>query len=68
MKFLIDADLPNSAVKVFRDEGFEATHVRDVGLGTKPDSEVSDYANQKDFVLVTRDSDFGNPLLPTKVN
>ena len=63
MKFLIDADLPNSTVKPFQEKGHESTHVREVDLGSSPDTEVSDYANENNCVLVTRDRDFGNPLL-----
>ncbi|MFT4867542.1 MAG: putative nuclease of putative toxin-antitoxin system [Candidatus Nanohaloarchaea archaeon] len=68
MKFLIDADLPNSAVEPFQEHGLEAVHVREIGLGSSTDTEISDHANQQDFIVVTRDRDFGNPLLPTKVD
>jgi predicted nuclease of predicted toxin-antitoxin system len=67
MKFLIDADLPNSAVEPFRNNELEAVHVREIGLGSSTDTEISDYANKNGFIVVTRDRDFGNPLLPTKV-
>jgi predicted nuclease of predicted toxin-antitoxin system len=68
MKFLIDADLPNSTVEPFRDKDFEAVSVREIGLGASSDAEISSYANENGYVVVTRDSDFGNPLLSTKVD
>ena len=67
MEFLIDADLPNSTVEPFHNEGFETVHVREVDLGTAPDEEVSAYADRNDYVLITRDRDFGNPLLPQTI-
>jgi predicted nuclease of predicted toxin-antitoxin system len=44
---LIDADLPNSTVEPFHEEGFEAVHVREVDLGTVRDEEVSAYAGMR---------------------
>lgn len=45
MKFLVDADLPNSTVEPFKEEGFKATHVREIGLGREVDRNIADYAN-----------------------
>jgi len=44
---LIDADLPNSTVEPFHNEGFETVHVREVDLGTVRDEEVSAYAGMR---------------------
>lgn len=36
-------------------------------MGTVPDEEVSAYADRNDYVLITRDRDFGNPRLPQTI-
>jgi predicted nuclease of predicted toxin-antitoxin system len=60
MRFLLDANLPRSAVSVAARAGDEAVHVRDVGLGDAPDDVIAAYATEHGRVLVTRDLDFAD--------
>lgn len=62
MKFLLDANLPRSAVEVYGQYG-ETSDCRDLGLGDAPDTEVFETAVAKASILVTRDLEFGNPTL-----
>jgi predicted nuclease of predicted toxin-antitoxin system len=59
-RFLVDANLPGSAARVFQDHGYEAVHVRDFGLGDAPDSQIAALAQIDGFTLVTRDMDFAD--------
>jgi len=58
--FLIDANLPRSLAPAVRRLGHEATDVRDIGLGSAPDSAIASFAREKQFVLITLDRDFGD--------
>lgn len=60
MRFLLDANLPLSSVEVFRIPGHEASHVRELGMGHLPDSEIAAYALKTKSVLATRDLDFAD--------
>lgn len=62
MRFLIDADLPDSTVAPFKENGFDVDHVREVGLGGATDADIVSYAAENGYVIVTRDQGFGNPL------
>ena len=52
-----------AAGDLIRQHGHQATDVRDIGLGTAPDQDIADYAQQHQFALVSGDQDFGNVLL-----
>lgn len=52
-KFLLAEDLPNSAMKPFEENGFEAVHVRNERLEKALDREM--YADKEDCILVTRE-------------
>ncbi|MES1943064.1 hypothetical protein PC39_03037 [Salinisphaera sp. PC39] len=58
MKFLLDANMPRSALHALVDAGYEVSHVRDLGLGDAPDAEIDQFALTQSWVLVTRDTDF----------
>ncbi len=58
MKFLLDANMPRSALHAFVDAGHEASHVRELGLGDASDGEIDQFALTRSLVLVTRDTDF----------
>lgn len=61
MKLLCDVHLPRRLVKFFVDNNIEAIHGGDIldGMRTK-DSEFSRYADENNFVVLTKDSDFRN--------
>jgi predicted nuclease of predicted toxin-antitoxin system len=58
MRLLIDANLSPRLVAPLRNEGFDTTHVADIGLATATDSEIFDHAVSEGFAIVTADSDF----------
>ena len=59
MKFLIDADSPYSLFDVLKRHGYEAVHVRDL-FPTAKDEEIFEYANKKDYIIITKDLGFGD--------
>lgn len=62
MRFLLDANIPYSAKRIFR-RPHAAAHVRDIGLADAADDEILKRASKEGAILVTRDLDFGNLLL-----
>jgi predicted nuclease of predicted toxin-antitoxin system len=60
MRFLLDANMPRSAVDVVTKAGHQVEFVRDVGLGAAPDSQIADHARQGGLAVVTRDLDFSD--------
>ena len=60
MRFLLDANLPNSAASLGEATGDDLVHVGDVGLGTAIDDDVLRFAIAEGRVLVTRDLDFAD--------
>lgn len=59
MRFLIDANL-RSIIDLILRLGYEAEVIRDVGLGSAPDSAVAARAQATQAVLLTRDLDFAD--------
>ena len=60
MRVLVDANLPRSSLTLLQSFGHAAEHVRDVGLGAAPDSQVAARARATGSALLTRDLDFAN--------
>jgi predicted nuclease of predicted toxin-antitoxin system len=60
MRFLLDANMPRSALALLMQHGHEAEHVKDIGLGNAPDGEIAAQAFADGAVLVTRDLDFAD--------
>ena len=60
MRFLVDANMPRSTLPVFQSLGHRAEHVRDIGLGSAPDSQIAAHARTRGAVLLTRDVDFAD--------
>jgi predicted nuclease of predicted toxin-antitoxin system len=60
MRFLLDANMPRSAVGAVQRLGHEAVDVRDVGLGGADDAQIAIYAKEHKLALVTRDFDFSD--------
>lgn len=58
--FLIDASLPRRTLQIFASRGYDATDVRDIGLGSAADETIASYAKSHEMVIVTRDGDFGD--------
>jgi len=60
MRFLLDANMPRSALALLVQDGHEAEHVKDTGLGDAPDGEIAARACVDGAVLITRDLDFAD--------
>ena len=60
MRFLLDANLPRSAMEAVNKSGHEAEFAKDVGLGTAPDVQIAARVRQPGAVLITRDLDFSD--------
>jgi len=62
MKFLVDNALSPILAKGLREAGFEAVHVRDIGMHSAADQMIFEYARQTEMTIVTADTDFGTLL------
>lgn len=60
--FLLDANMPRSAVDVFRARRLVVTDVRDLGGALATDDAIMDYAAERRLIVVTRDKGFGEVL------
>ena len=57
-RVLLDQGLPPDAAVLLREEGWDAVHVREIGMSQASDSAILDYARREDWVCVTLDRDF----------
>ena len=55
MKFLVDNALSLLIAKGLREAGFEAAHVRDIGMHSASDQIIFEYAKETDLTIVTAD-------------
>ena len=60
MRFLLDANIPRSAVEAVTKSGHQVEFARDVGLGTAPDVRIAERIRQTGAALITRDLDFSD--------
>ncbi|MEA3357809.1 MAG: DUF5615 family PIN-like protein [Thermodesulfobacteriota bacterium] len=60
MKFLADENISPVSVSYIKGLGFDAIHVREVGLKGKSDQAVMEYALKEGRVLLTMDRDFSD--------
>ena len=58
MKLLFDQNLSYRSVDLLSDVFPQSTHVRLEGLATATDSEVWEFAQNHEYVIVSKDSDF----------
>ena len=66
MKLLVDMNLSPRWIGVLNDAGIEAAHWSSLGASNSPDSEIMAYANTNNYVVLTRDLDFGTILAATQ--
>jgi len=58
ISFLLDEHLPSSVAEELEGRGVDVKTVYDVNLEGSPDSEILEFAEQDNRVVVTQDSDF----------
>ena len=68
MKLLIDMNLPPEWVNVFVDNGLHAVHWNDIGDPRASDRTIMAWARENNYVVFTRDLDFGTLLATTGVH
>lgn len=67
MKFFLDANIPYSALEMFKGLDLEAVHARDIQLSRAGDKEIADYALKNKSILVTKDLELANiRIFPAK--
>lgn len=61
MKFICDVHISYKLVKYLNSLGYETIHVNDIfDKWLTSDKQISEYADQKDFIVISKDSDFRN--------
>jgi len=58
VKLLFDENLSPTLVRRLIDVFPGSAHVHELGLGSADDSTISQYARERDYVVVTKDADF----------
>ena len=66
MKFLLDQNLSPKTLQLFRELGFDAVDLRELGKAGVPDEEVYGLAKAEGRVLVTFDLDFARRFMVGK--
>jgi predicted nuclease of predicted toxin-antitoxin system len=59
MKFLIDNALSPQVALGLQEAGYDAIHVRDIGLATAKDESIFAFAGKENRIIVSADTDFG---------
>ncbi|TVR78884.1 MAG: hypothetical protein EA412_07830 [Chitinophagaceae bacterium] len=59
MRFLCDVHISYKLTKFLISKGFESLHVNEIlGKSETKDSELCNFANQNNYVIISKDSDF----------
>jgi len=58
VKVVLDNNLPKSLARLLAERGFEAVHVRELGLSGASDAELRNRLADEPIVFVSRDGDF----------
>lgn len=67
MKVLIDMNLSPDWVNVLEQNGLDVVHWKDIGDPRASDITIMSWARENDYVVFTRDLDFGTLLATTNV-
>jgi predicted nuclease of predicted toxin-antitoxin system len=68
MTILVDANLTPFWVEYLQSAGIEAVHWWSVGKGDAPDSELLEWAQERDAAILTSDGDFSQMLALRRLN
>ena len=68
MKFLADMGISQSTVDWLKQKGFDALHVRELGMQRSSDSLILEKAKAENRIVLTCDLDFGTLLAASKEN
>jgi predicted nuclease of predicted toxin-antitoxin system len=60
MRFLIDANMPRSAIGTLTARGHHVEFARDIGLAAAPDAQIAERVRQTGGALLSRDLDFAD--------
>jgi len=61
MKILCDVHISVKITKLFANKGIVSVHVNDIlDKWVTSDNKISDYADDNEFIVITKDSDFKN--------
>jgi len=63
LRLLVDEDLPRSLAPALRLAGHVAADVRDEGLRGQSDATIFQFAQERNFAVLTGDVEFGNELV-----
>ena len=64
MKFLCDVHISYKIVRYLRASGFETTHINEIlNKWYTKDGDICTYADENDFIVLTKDADFRNSFL-----
>ncbi len=58
MKLLFDENLSPKLIALLVDVFPDCAHVDRIGLGSESDNDIWSYAQQNDYIVVSKDSDF----------
>ena len=58
MTLLVDNQLPLALARYLGANGWECTHVQDVGLEAAEDRRIWQYAKERGLTIITKDEDF----------
>ena len=58
MTLLVDNQLPLALARYLAANGWECTHVQDVGLEATEDQTIWQYAKERGLTIITKDEDF----------
>lgn len=60
MKFIADMGISQTTVQWLKEQGFNAVHVRDMGMHRSSDTDIVKKAMEEERIVLTCDLDFGD--------